>query len=227
MIGFLAASLFLIGASYYDVRTAGERIPLTFLRVWLVASIIYAAYGMYELLNMEGFTIVKAWGVTILVASLIALTLQRLQLCGEADSWALVCTSIFAPFVALQSFLLAAIPFLAVYSVPLFALNLARREKAVPWWAYSECVRLTPRLSRIKFVKWRRVKGGRFLLTAPNAEKVPLNARVGDLAAPFRIFLPFYLAAFTAGLVSSVLALYSSWIGVNPALMVWLLNQLP
>lgn len=227
MIGLLAASLFLAGASYFDIKTAGEKISLNLLHGWLAASVIYAACGAYVLFNTEDFIVLKAWGVTILVASLVAITLQRLRLCGDADCWALVCTTIFTPFTALQSFLLAAIPFLAAYCAPLIALNLARKEKSVPWWAYSTCVRLTPKLSRIKFVKWSRVKGGRFLLSAPDAENAPLNARVGDLAAPFRIFLPFYLSTFMAGLIPPVLGLYSSWVGVNPALMGWLLNQLP
>ncbi len=227
MIGFLAVSLFLAAASYFDIKTAGEKIPLNLLRGWLAASVAYACYAAYELLNAEAFAILQAWGITILAASLIAFTLQRLRLSGEADCWALVSTTIFSPFVALQSFLLAAIPFLAVYGVPLFALNMTRKERAVPWWAYTECIRLTPRLSRIKFVRWRKVRGGRFLLTAPDAEEVPLNAHVGDLAAPFRIFLPFYLVTFAAALIPSVLALYACWVGVSPALLGWLLSKLP
>ena len=226
MIGFFAASLFLASASYFDIKTAGEKIPLNLLRGWLTASVAYAGYAAYELLNAEDFATLQAWGVTILVASLIAFILQRLRLSGEADCWALVSTTIFSPFVALQSFLLAAIPFLAAYGVPLFALNIARKEKEVPWWAYTECIRLTPKLQRTRFVRWRKVRGRRFLLTAPDAEEVPLNAHVGDLAAPFRVFLPFYLVAFAATLIPSVLALYASWVGMNQALLGWLLSRL-
>ncbi len=225
MFGQIATSLFLAGASYFDIKTAGEEIPLNFLRVWFASSVTYAAYSAYLRFDAQP-TLLQAWGLTIIVVSLIAFMLHRLRLCGEADCWALASTTIFSPFTALQSLLLAAAAYFAAYSVPLILLNLARREKAVPWWAYGLCVRLTPRLSRIKFIKWRRNTKHQ-ILTIPDAENVPLDARAGDLASPFLVFLPFYFIAFLAAWAPPIQALYASWVNLNPTSMEKLLGQLP
>jgi hypothetical protein len=226
MIGLLAASLFLAGASYFDVKTAGEAIPLSFLKAWFASSIIYAAYSAYVLLKADSLLVLQTWGFTIVVSSLIALTLERLRVCGEADCWGLVSTTIFNPFLALPSFLFAAIAHLAAYAVPLITLNMMRREKTVPWWAYGWCVRLTPRLLRIPFVKWRRNPAGQLAMMA-DAETIRLDARAGDLASPFLFLLPFYFAAVTLTWLWPPALTICSWLNIDPATVRWLLEKLP
>jgi len=137
-----------------------------------------------------------------------------------------VSTTIFTPFTALQSFLLAAAAYLVAYSAPLVAVNLARREKAIPWWAYGTCARLTPRLARFRFVKWMKNPARRVLMF-PDAEAVPLDAQVGDLSSPFLVFLPFYFAAIAAAWLPPIFSLYSSWLNLDSASMWALVERLP